>query len=43
MRNLFLHTKKAYGCSSDAVRGLQPFQKQDLSTVAGCIDRVMQG
>jgi hypothetical protein len=42
MRNLFLHTKKACGCSSDAARGLQPFEQQDLSTRTGCIERVLR-
>ena len=33
MRNSCLSEKTAYGCSSHAARGLQPFQQQDVSTV----------
>jgi len=42
MKNLYLHEKTAYGRQSHAARGLQPFQQQDVSTVPGCIHRVLR-
>jgi len=42
MRNLYLYKKIAYGRPSHAASGLQPFQRQDVSTVPGCINRVLR-
>jgi hypothetical protein len=42
MRNLYLYEKTAYGRPSHAARGLQPFHSKDVSTVPGCINRVLR-
>ena len=42
MRNLYLYEKAAYGCQRHAASGLQPFEQQDVSTVPGCIHRVLR-
>jgi hypothetical protein len=42
MRNLYLYQKTSYGRPSHAARGLQPFHSKDVSTVPGCINRVLR-
>jgi hypothetical protein len=39
---LYLYDKAAYGRPSHAASGFQPFRQQDVSTGAGCINRVLR-
>jgi len=42
MENLYLHQTTAYESVSQGASGLQPFHPKDVSTVPGCINRVLR-
>jgi hypothetical protein len=42
MANLYLHQTTAYESVSQGASGLQPFLSKDVSTVPGCIHRVLR-